>query len=419
MKKITSLCLALLLCLCLVPAMADYSDAVYGTVRVLTEYTPSVTSGAYGNGTSFVVLEDVSITVGSAFAVGCDDEEVRYFVTNAHNLESSEEFPVVIIDDAIYAATGSLTLATVDEKYIELPAEPTLYIIFDTIDTRAKTDVLKISDRTDLAVVELQVPSNLRKPMTLRPFEPDDLVETKANVYSVGFPFAATTLLDEEHLSMLESDPKACVVRAGISSNVLGHNQTQKGEVVGHDAVINGGNSGGPLVDQDGNVIGVNTWGIAGEEGLYYSVSVNEVIRLLDDLDIEYRTVNTFPMALVIGAGVAVLIVLALVLLLRNRKTGYLLVGVAGALRGKAYPLYKKTLVGRTGSAQICFPDNADGVSGKHCIIDVKGKTITVTDTSSRGTWIDNVKLNPGVATPITQGQTIFFGSAKHGMMVK
>jgi len=49
---------------------------------------------------------------------------------------------------------------------------------------------------------------------------------------------------------------------------------TQEGpkgaEVIMHDAVISGGNSGGPLVDLEGNVIGVNTWAMS-ESGITLS----------------------------------------------------------------------------------------------------------------------------------------------------
>ena len=39
----------------------------------------------------------------------------------------------------------------------------------------------------------------------------------------------------------------------------------REGKVIEHDATINGGNSGGPLIDKTGIVQGINTWGAINE----------------------------------------------------------------------------------------------------------------------------------------------------------
>lgn len=53
-----------------------------------------------------------------------------------------------------------------------------------------------------------------------------------------------------------------------------------------HSVVIDGNNKGGPLMNEDGEVIGVN---VAYTDGSYYSLQINEVIELLNTLGIIYN----------------------------------------------------------------------------------------------------------------------------------
>ncbi len=56
------------------------------------------------------------------------------------------------------------------------------------------------------------------------------------------------------------------------------------------DAAINSGNSGGPLVDSEGRVIGMNTWIISGSDtksaniGIGFAIPINRVNRIINDL---------------------------------------------------------------------------------------------------------------------------------------
>jgi len=89
-------------------------------------------------------------------------------------------------------------------------------------------------------------------------------------------------------------------VTAGVISGV-GRNLIARGEgpsayfdMIQTDASINPGNSGGPLVNADGEVIGVNSSIYSpsgGSVGIGFAIPINRVRRIVDDL-LEHRTVR-------------------------------------------------------------------------------------------------------------------------------
>ena len=124
--------------------------------------------------------------------------------------------------------------------------------------------VLGRDDTLDLAVV--QVESRL-------PFQPMTLGD--ANSVQVGDPVVA---LGFPLGNALGRDYTATTGMVSSLRTVGTVEQIQT------DAALNPGNSGGPLVDQEGRVIGVNTWIRGDAQGIGFAVSVSEIRRNVDSL---------------------------------------------------------------------------------------------------------------------------------------
>jgi S1-C subfamily serine protease len=119
----------------------------------------------------------------------------------------------------------------------------------------------------DLALVKLKLPEG-KKVVCLPLANPAD-VDVGAEAIAIGSPAGANSILHN-------------TVTQGI---VSAFRQTEDGLLLQTDAAINSGNSGGPLVNVHGDVIGVNTLKIVtpGKEGLGFALFVSEIYAMLKE----------------------------------------------------------------------------------------------------------------------------------------
>ncbi|HMX70716.1 MAG TPA: trypsin-like peptidase domain-containing protein [Solirubrobacterales bacterium] len=181
--------------------------------------------------------QGTSTATGSGFLIDTDG----HMVTNNHVIEGAKKITVTLGDsDAVYDAS-----------------------------------VVGTDPSTDLAVIKVDAPESEMKPLAL-----GDSTDVKVGdpVVAIGNPFGLDRTVTTGIVSALQREISSLTNYA--ISNVI---QT--------DAAINPGNSGGPLIDANGNVIGVNSQiatgsgsSTSGNVGIGFAIPSNTVKDVVGQL---------------------------------------------------------------------------------------------------------------------------------------
>lgn len=215
------------------------NEARHGVVFVYTEFT----DGQY-----------LYSGTGTGWAIGIPGKPVEYIVTNGHVVQNA------------YLTGGVM------QVYFSLAEND--YMVPQVVYYSAP-------EEKDIAILRLPSPTDKRTALQLRESNSIEIGETAV---ALGYPSVANSTsyraFDEEDITMTQ----------GIISRRAQPVGSQY-EAFQMDVSISAGNSGGPLVDQKGNVIGINTSGIYNTESgasVNYAIMIDELTRILDNEQIDY-----------------------------------------------------------------------------------------------------------------------------------
>src|SRR5215471_2371552 len=140
----------------------------------------------------------------------------------------------------------------------------------DQSQSRYKAQILMRDSRNDLALIKIEP----KKKLPFLNLGDSDRLQVGQKVLAIGNPFG-----------FLQGTLTVGVV-SSLSRTIQNENGTALEGVIQTDAAINSGNSGGPLLDSQGSVIGINTaiYGPSGGNvGIGFAMPINRAKALLDD----------------------------------------------------------------------------------------------------------------------------------------
>jgi serine protease Do len=195
----------------------------------------------------------------------------RFFGGQAPDQEGGDDGQVreslgsgFIVDPKGYIITNNHVIEKADKIYVKLSTDP------DTQDLGRPAHVIGFDKATDLAVIKIDTNS----PLPIVKLGNSDTAQVGDWVEAIGSPFALSQTVTAGIISA-----KNRTIEPGASGQFQHFIQT--------DAAINPGNSGGPLLNMNGEVIGVNTaiyTQSAGYQGIGFAMPSNTVVDVYNDL---------------------------------------------------------------------------------------------------------------------------------------
>jgi serine protease Do len=176
-----------------------------------------------------------------------------------------------IVDPRGYIITNNHVIDKADRIYVKLSTDSE-----DSTDPGRLATVVGVDKETDIAVIKIKTDS----PLPTMKLGNSDSAQVGDWVLAIGEPFGLSETVSAGIISARNRS-----IDEGGDANGVAKNEFQK--FIQTDAAINPGNSGGPLVDMQGEVIGMNTaifTQSAGNEGIGFAMPSNVIIGVYNQL---------------------------------------------------------------------------------------------------------------------------------------
>ena len=424
-----------------IKSSAAFDTGVRDGVCVVTSYLIDASTGLIYDGGQ-----------GSGFFIGELDKNPEYLITNHH-----------VVDTYLNYGKGEKWQAQLTNGSV-VTVRATVRVYFTGVEF-VEARVIDYDDVADVAVLRIASPTDQRKALPLHVPTDNDVGST---CYCVGYPAIAENFYKEATSSWKKEDSS---VTTGTVSRLITIAGTGV-KAIQTDAQVNHGNSGGPMVNDAGEVLGINSWGVQNTEGEQenYACDISEVTSILSRNNITYvegAGTNTDPstedptteaptpekksglstgalIGIIAGALAVIAAIVVIIIVATGKKSApqaapqavpqpmpgpipqaapqkrAMLRSMSTQHGGQTFPVGSTpVMIGRDpSSCTIVYREGTAGVSGKHCQVqfDAGSGNFIITDLrSSYGTFLMNgTKLPANTPYQLKAGDSFYVGDKQN-----
>ena len=176
---------------------------------------------------------------------------------------------LVLVEEILLRKQLPLALELLSQStYYEISEAKSIKIKLFNDETQYDATIVGKDSQTDLAVLKIE-----KSGLTAAEFADSDSVKVGEFAMAVGNPLDLGTTI-------------TCGVVSAINRKVEDSEKTTAYTCIQTDAAINSGNSGGALVNSQGQVIGINTLKVSstGVEGIGFAIPINSTTDVINQL---------------------------------------------------------------------------------------------------------------------------------------
>lgn len=175
---------------------------------------------------------------------------------------------IIISEDGYIVTNNHVVSSESQSTYYEISEAKSIKIKLFNDETQYDATIVGKDSQTDLAVLKVE-----KSGLTAAEFADSDSVKVGEFAMAVGNPLDLGTTI-------------TCGVVSAVNRKVEDSEKTTSYTCIQTDAAINSGNSGGALVNSQGQVIGINTLKVSstGVEGIGFAIPVNSTTDVINQL---------------------------------------------------------------------------------------------------------------------------------------
>ena len=258
----------------------------FGVPSIRNEILAYSASSESSSNTTSLNTEQISLLDYSDTAVGVAQKvlpsivgiNVTYSVNSifysGQGTASAQGSGVIISEDGYILTNNHVVNSSSSSSYYELGEASRITVKLYNDDTEYEAEIIGTDEQTDLAVIKID-----KDGLTAAELGDSDSVQVGEFCMAIGNPLGLGTTVTDGIVSAVNREV------TDEDGNTYTAIQT--------NAAINSGNSGGALVNSQGQVIGINTLKVSGEgvEGVGFAIPINSTKDIYEQL-IEYNKVK-------------------------------------------------------------------------------------------------------------------------------